>query len=49
MYSITHGTILSQVMKEYAPIVSHHQSKSLSTTQSRSENDLNLNIKWSHD
>jgi len=43
MHSITHGTILSQVMKECAPIVSHH--KSLSITQSHSENDL----KWSHE
>jgi len=39
MHSITHGTILSQDMKEYAPISSHHQSKSLPITQSRSAND----------
>ena len=37
-----YGTILSQVMKEYAPIISHHWSKSLSITRSRSENDLKL-------
>jgi len=45
MHSITDGTILSQVTKECAPIVSHHQSKSLLITQSRSENDF----KWSHE
>jgi len=32
-------------MKEYAPIISHRQSNSLSIAQSRSENDL----KWSHE
>jgi len=42
MHSITHGIILSQLMQEYAPIVSHHQRKSLSITQSHSENDLIL-------
>jgi len=36
---------LSQVIKEYAPVVSHHQRKSLPTTHSRSENKL----KWSHE
>jgi len=40
-----YGTILSQVIKEYVPVASHHQSKSLPITQSRSENDL----KWSHE
>jgi len=27
------GTTLSQVIKEYAPVVSHHQSKSLPITK----------------
>jgi len=47
MNNIPHhiGTILSQAIKEYAPVVSHHQGKSLPITHSRSEN----NLKWSHE
>ena len=37
-----HGTILSQ---EYAPVISHHQSKSLLITKPLADSDL----KWSHE
>ena len=33
----TLGTILSEVIEEYAPVVSHHQSKSLPVTKSLNE------------
>ena len=35
----SHGTILSQVIKEYAPVVSNHQSKSLMITKSLAGSD----------
>ena len=31
---------LSQVIKEYAPVISHHQSKSLMITKSQEDSDL---------
>ena len=44
-HPISHGTILSQVIQEYAPVIAHHQSKSLPITKSLADSDL----KWSHE
>ena len=48
-YTILHPTsletILSQAIKEYAPVILHNQSKSLLITESLVDNDL----KWSHE
>ena len=42
LHTLFHGIILSQVIEEYAPVISHHQSKSLLITKS-------LELKWSHE